>query len=140
MNITYLRRSLIILLLICFFIGCSEDEDQYPTQIVGKWTFVKTETANTSSSGTIHTTLDHPADRYFEFMEGGTVLIKNHDTVVNTNSWRVEGSKLFITGSNSLGHPTSELEIRKLTSNELRISYKDEDGSFTSEWTHYLSR
>lgn len=140
MNITYLLRSHIILLLICFFIGCSEDEDEFPTRIVGKWTFVKTETANTSSSGTIHTTLDHPADRYFEFMEGGTVLIKNHDTVVNTNSWRVEGNKLFITGSNTLGTISNELAIRKLTSSELTLSYIEKVDSFDFETTYYLSR
>jgi hypothetical protein len=135
-----LLRPLIILLLMSVVFGCSDDEDEFPTRIVGKWTFVKTESARTSSTGTIQTTLDHPEDRYFEFREGGTLLIKNHETAVNTNTWRVEGSKLFVTGSNNLGHPSTELEIRRLTSNELRLSYKDEDGSLTMEWTHYLSR
>ena len=73
-------------------------------------------------------------------MEGGTVLIKNHDTVVNTNSWRVEGNKLFITGSNTLGTISNELAIRKLTSSELTLSYIEKVDSFDFETTYYLSR
>ncbi len=140
MKITYLLRTFIVLLLTGFFSGCSEDKDEFPTRIVGKWTFVKTESAVTSSSGTTRTTQDHPADRYFEFSDGGTVLIKNHDTIVNTNSWRVEGSTLNITGSNTLGLLSDELTIRKLTATELTLSYIDESDNFGFDITYYLNR
>lgn len=129
------------LLLSLILFSCSEDEDEYPNRIVGKWTFVKTETARTSASGTTHTTLDHPEDRYFEFREGGTVVIKNHETIVNTNSWRIEGGKLFITGSNTLGLLSGELTIRKLTATELTLSHiTDQVDGFEFDITYYLSR
>ncbi len=122
--------------LIFAFTACKKNTDNEETlhEIVGKWTFVKSE-YEFNYDGEIESGTDFPEPgSFFEFKADGTFAMQIIGVTTASGTWSINGNILTLQPNNGPGGES--VEIIKLTKTELVFRDTSDDGHETL----YLTR